>query len=84
MYEFAYKMQTNYEKGILKTKELRKLADMGDTHSEIVLSSSLLKKWQNEGKVIKLKKGSYKFVPKELPEIDTQQLLNMLKEKNDQ
>ncbi len=59
---FASKMQMQYHHGYITPKQLRELAAMGHTPSETVLSSEILKKWQQAGKIKKIKKGLYQFV----------------------
>lgn len=60
--KWAYERQTQYHNGIITPTDLRKLADMGNTSSEMTLSSRLLKKWESEKKVKKLRKGVYSFI----------------------
>ena len=60
----AYDIQTKYNNGIISPKDLRELCDMGDTKSEQVLSSSILKRWHSDGVVERLGHGKYKFVAK--------------------
>jgi hypothetical protein len=62
LFEFARSIQTDYHHGYITPKELRELAHMGHTKSEMVLSSQILKKWGEQGKVEKVKKGQYRFV----------------------
>jgi predicted HTH transcriptional regulator len=81
LYRFVYEMQSRYYNFIVTTKELRKLAHMGDTKSEIVLSSTLLKKWVNEKKVDKIKKGVYKFKDITPKVVQLNRLLDLLQEK---
>jgi predicted HTH transcriptional regulator len=60
----AYDLQNNYNNGIITPKDLRKLCPMGNTKSEQVLSSSILKRWHANGIVERLGHGKYKFVAK--------------------
>ena len=59
---FAYDMHTKYYDGYITPKQLRTLAAMADTRSEQVLSSIILKKWEGEGVVSKVRHGQYRFV----------------------
>lgn len=59
---FAYKMQTQFNRGFMTPKDLRGLADMGDTPSEQQLSLKLIKKWLDDSVLEREKKGIYKFV----------------------
>ncbi len=63
--EFSSKMQLQFSHGYLTPKELRGYAGMGDTPSEVVLSSQILKRWTVMGKIKKIKKGLYQFLSKE-------------------
>ena len=60
----AYDIQTKYNNGIISPKDLRELCDMGNTKSELVLSSSILKRWHGKGVLERLSHGKYKFVTK--------------------
>jgi hypothetical protein len=60
----AYDLQVKYNNGIITPKDLRELCPMGNTQSEQVLSSSILKRWHNKGIVEKLGHGKYKFITK--------------------
>ena len=62
MFDFARKHHMKYSRGYITSKELRGLADMGDTASEINLSSQIFKRWSEQGNVKKVKKGVYRFV----------------------
>jgi len=75
--EFASKMQMDYHNGYLTPKELRGYAGMGDTPSEVSLSSQILKRWTTLGKITKIKKGLYRFVLNKLV-VNFDQLLNAL------
>lgn len=63
LFDLASKIQTDYHHGYITPKQLRELGAMGDTNSEIVQSSQILKKWMEQGQITKVKKGLYKFVP---------------------
>jgi hypothetical protein len=52
--EFIKKICTDYHHGYVTPKNLRDLADLGNTHSSKVMSSKLLKKWAKEGKLKKM------------------------------
>jgi len=82
LYDFAFEMQTKYHRSIITPQELRLLAHMGDSESEKVLSSKILKKWVEEKKVTKIKKGEYRFVQKELEKISYATLLSSLLKEN--
>jgi len=78
--QFAYEICTKYENGILTSKEFRRLACMGNSQSEITLSSNMLTKWMEAGILERLKKGTYRF--SKVPESETiEQNLEMLKER---
>jgi len=75
--EFASKMQIEYHHGYITPKQLREYAGMGDTPSEVVLSSQILKRWTQERKIAKIKKGLYQFVKKERV-VDVDELAKLL------
>jgi hypothetical protein len=82
LFELCYKCKvTDYSKGIITPREVRKYADMGDTKSEIVLTSNLLKKWVREKKVERVRKGTYRIIKRreEIPSLS--RLLELLKER---
>jgi len=62
LFDFARKIQMDYHKGFITPKEIRNLGSLGETSSAIVLSSSLLCRWQKQGKIKKIKKGLYQFI----------------------
>jgi len=75
---FCYEMCTNYNSGILTVKYFRELANMGNTPSEVTLSSNVLTRWESSGILEKLKKGTYRFT--RAPEAESiEQNLNVLK-----
>lgn len=81
LYKFTYEMQSKYNNFLITSREFRKMAHMGDTKSEIVLSSTLLKKWVKEKKVDKIKKGVYKFLDTTPSAVSLNRLLDFLQEK---
>ncbi len=75
---FCYEMCTEFYNGILTVKYFRDLANMGNTPSEVTLSSNVLTRWKDSGILEKLKKGTYRFI--RAPEAETiEQNLNVLK-----
>jgi hypothetical protein len=74
--EFASKMQVEYHHGYITPKQLRDYAGMGDTPSEVVLSSQILKRWTQQRKITKIKKGLYQFAKKE-PAVDVNELVKL-------
>jgi predicted HTH transcriptional regulator len=60
----AYDLQAKFNNGIITPKDLRGLCPMGNTKSEQVLSSSILKRWHSKGIVERLGHGKYKFAAK--------------------
>jgi len=59
--DLAKRLQLEYHRGYLTPKKLRDLAGMSHTNSEIVQSSQILKRWVDQGKIQRIKKGVYKF-----------------------
>lgn len=64
----SYAFQIKFRGGIITPLELRNLASMGNSKSEITLSCSILKRWCDEGVVEKSGWGKYKF--SERPQIE--------------
>jgi hypothetical protein len=62
--ESASKSHMTQHRGYITPKQLRGHAGMGDTPSEVVLTSEILKRWISQGKIKKVKKGVYQFVNK--------------------
>ena len=80
LFKFAHQLQTQYHDGFITPKVLRELAHMTDNQSEQVLSCNLLRKWQKEGKVIKVRRGTYRFVAGSVELMNMYQtILNQLK-----
>ncbi len=63
---FTYEICTRFEEGCITPKQLRKLAAMGNTDSEQVLSSTMLKNWETEGIVRRTGHGQYEFIRKRI------------------
>ncbi|MBN1354549.1 MAG: hypothetical protein JW994_07780 [Candidatus Omnitrophica bacterium] len=82
LYNLAYDISTKYSKAVITPKELRRYGDMADTKSESVLSSSMLRRWEKEGKVKNIRKGKYKFVEKVPEESSLSKLMELLRDKN--
>lgn len=61
-FEFLKEIQVEYHRGYVTPKDLRESAALGDTKSAQTMSSQLLKKWEKEGKITWVRKGTYKFV----------------------
>lgn len=80
LYDFAYDMQMQFHNALITPKELRELAHMGETKSEQSLSSNLLKKWEEESKLTKIKKGIYKFIGKDISQVNISKLLALLQD----
>ena len=59
--QFAYSFCTEYRGGFITSSDFRELTYMGDSPSEISLSSSILHRWVEKGILTKIKKGTYKF-----------------------
>ena len=78
-YEFVKKLRLDYHHGFVSPKVLRDLAALGDTPSSSVMSSRLLKKWVEEGKLKKIRKGLYQFTKPETSHI-SEELLKRLEE----
>ncbi|MBW7452457.1 RNA-binding domain-containing protein [Paenibacillus sepulcri] len=78
--KLAFTISSKYRNYMITTKELRDLADMGNTRSEITLTSNLMKKWCSEGTVTRVSKGLYKFKKKQQTyELTFDQIMELLK-----
>lgn len=64
LYKFARDMR-NYHGGYVTPQQLRRLANMSESSSERTLSCKILKKWEKEKKIKKIKQGSYQFTSSE-------------------
>jgi hypothetical protein len=80
LFDFASKIHIEYDRGYITPKELRDDAGMGNTPSEVVLSSQILKRWKEQGKVKRFKKGLYQFTKPVRP-VDFNALLKLLRTK---
>lgn len=65
-YEFVKKIRLDYHHGYVTPKDLRDMASLGNTKSSHVMSSQLLKKWTEEDKLKKIRKGLYQFIKPEV------------------
>ncbi len=83
--KLAYELHTQYHDGYITPKDLRRLAAMSDTRAEVVLSSSMLKKWEKEGVVEHVSRGRYRFQKKtkQADTTDVLQLLELFKKKEE-
>jgi hypothetical protein len=81
--DLAYELRTRFHKGYVTPKELRDLAGMADTQAEKVLISNLLRKWLSVGIVERVKKGLYRFVPREFQLGGLAKILEALKGSKD-
>lgn len=72
---FARDLHLQYHRGYITPEQLRELAAMGHTASEKSLSSRLLRKWVDDGEVLRVRKGIYQFVAKEVPKVDLAEIL---------
>ncbi len=75
--KLAYDLHSQYHDGYITPKDLRGLAAMSDTRAEVVLSSTMLKKWEKEGVVEHVSRGRYRFL-KKAKKADTTDFLQLL------
>jgi predicted HTH transcriptional regulator len=75
LFNLAYDIRTRHHHGYFAPKDIRKLADMGETASERSATSNLLKKWVEEKRIRKVKTGVYAFLPVPVPPSTIQELL---------
>lgn len=57
----AYRFHTRHTNSVINNRDLRELAGMGNTRSEVTLASSVLGRWAEKGWIERKKKGEYKF-----------------------
>jgi len=69
------------EKAMITPKEVRKFGDMGNTKSEIVLTSNLLRKWVNAKKIEKVRKGTYRIIKREEEKVSISKLMDLLRDR---
>lgn len=82
LFEYVRKIHGEFHRGYITSKELREAADMGHTPSEVVLGSQILRKWTEEGKVERVKKGLYKLIPPQAPSLPNDLFEMFFKELN--
>jgi predicted HTH transcriptional regulator len=76
--KLSYDIQTKYHEGYITPKQLRKLAGMGESNSERVLSSTILSNWTTNKIITKVQKGQYKFnIKTKLAGLDFSELLKI-------
>lgn len=61
LYETLFEIQTKYAGGYVTPKDVREIAHLSNTASDKTLSSKILTDWDAQGKLTKVKKGTYKF-----------------------
>ena len=80
--DFVSKLQLEYHHGYITPKELRDLAGMGNTASEVNLSSQILIQWKDRGVLKKIKKGLYQFMKRE-PGIKIEDMMKLFRSDTD-
>lgn len=73
----AYEVSSMYLAKIITPRDLREMAQMGDTRSEQTHSSRILSKWCKDGLLKRISKGKYKFVRK--PDVEGAHFEAMIK-----
>jgi hypothetical protein len=66
-------------RGLITAAEFRDLAHLSNSSSDKSLTSRILGKWKDEGKVVKMKRGTYKFTDRTIIEIEKSELLKLIK-----
>lgn len=64
LYDRLYNFCLTHEGGYVTPKLIREFSWMGNTRSEQVLSSNILREWHNKGRVSKTGHGKFKFTNK--------------------
>lgn len=77
-YSFCYKMSKKYDAYIITPKDIRTFTHLGNSRSEQSQCSALFSEWEAEGKVVRVKKGIYKFVRNEELENQTENIVSAL------
>lgn len=86
LYKRCLELHNKYYGGLITTSEFKELSHLSNSPSDKSLTSRMFRKWEKEGKVKKIKRGTYKFTDTTKIEIEKSVLLEILtafNEKND-
>lgn len=78
LYKRCLGFHNKFYNGLITPAEFRELAHLSNSNSDKNLTSRIFKKWKKEGKVTKIKRGTYKFTESKTIEIEKTALLKLL------
>jgi predicted HTH transcriptional regulator len=78
LYKRCLSLHNKYHGGLITPAEFRELAHLSNSSSDMSLSSRIMKKWTNENKLQKVKRGTYKFTERTVIEIEKSELLKLV------
>jgi predicted HTH transcriptional regulator len=61
LYSLCYRISSKYDGFIITPKNIRELGRLGDSRSAQTQSSHILSEWEEQGKVVKVSRGIYRF-----------------------
>ncbi|WP_444909298.1 RNA-binding domain-containing protein [Microbulbifer sp. TRSA005] len=64
LFKHCQEIHINFHSGIITTAQFREIAHLSTSNSDKSLSSRLLGKWVKEGRLTRIKRGTYKFTPR--------------------
>lgn len=79
IYKKCLALHNKYHGGLITAAEFRELAHLSNSSSDKSLTSRILGKWKDEGKVEKVKRGTYRFMDRTIIEIEKSELLRLMK-----
>lgn len=79
LYRRCLELHNKHYDGLITTTEFRELAHLSNSASDQNLTSRTFKKWKAQGKVKRVKRGTYKFTNTAQIEIEKSLLLKLLK-----
>lgn len=82
LYKRSLELHNRFYGGLITPSQFRELAHLSSSQSDKSLTSRVLKKWELESKLIKLRRGTYKFTDTTKIEIEKAVLLKLLSEFN--
>ena len=78
LYKRCLELHNKFYGGLITPSEFRELAHLSNSQSDKSLTSRILKKWEGEGKLSKVKRGTYKFKDTTKIEIEKAVLFKIL------
>lgn len=85
LFKRCAELHNKYFSGYITPMQLREIAHLSNSNSDKSLASRTLNKWVNDGKIKRIKRGTYIFIKKDTIEVETsllQELFNVYKERD--